>query len=391
MKTETICQDFLEPKPDMNDPIVATRYAKLKRLEKIREVCNNALARQQYTRQELFQVCIRERIVDIGTYRQFMRDLIQLEADGLIHTMRIKVEKKNRRPPTWFSGVYLRKIMECIRNSNQTWETKARLCVALLLGLRQAMRSGEISRLKWFRIKFDEDKIVVWNSKFKDRSKTKFNEGKTRVMMLMPDMKKVLKKYKQYMGVSDDDTWVFPSPTNPDACLKPKTISGWFGDILNSIGLRKKSLLVREPYMDRGGKEKRTYLYKFHTLRHTSAYHILLVTNGDYHTAQAFLGHESSNTTRDSYAGLLYHQVGDKILAGEKKGLRNFQRNLSIQHKVERMDKIVDARINYQEEQRKKEEIAIDKQIELERLRLERERLQRDSRMKETGEGQGMD
>lgn len=216
--------------------------------------------------------------------------LAQAEKEMLISynpAHRATPPKIKKTQANYFQIKEVTKIISCLESEPLKW--KAIINLLIFTGCRK----GEILGLKWSKIDFDNCTIKIDNTLLYSRSKGIYEDtpktGKSRAVMLPPEVIKLLKVYRLWIigeKLASGDRWgnsdyVFVQQTGMP--MHPGSIYGW---------LQKFSARHGLPHINP------------HAFRHTCA--SILISKGiDIVTVSKMLGHEKVSTTIDIYAELM--------------------------------------------------------------------------------------
>ena len=299
--------------------------------DKIISEINNLLNKEKICRKQIYENLLVKGVVKPNS-EKLVLEVIEYGIDnGLINPNKIfKYRKKRGKLPQIFAIEELIKIIDNCK--------RPKLAIAIWLGFFCGLRIREVCNLRINDIDLQNKKIFVRNSKNTNRSKQGY--GKDRIVTLPEIAISPLIKWVNIIGTGE---WFLPSMQSPDKPLRTKTVHEQFRALLNRCDLSQKEYVVEYRAKNHGKKKdmsKSTYVYRFHTLRHTYATY-LLDKGVPLENIQRCLGHEQLDTT------LIYAKVSDKKtkhLVNEAFNmpmrLMNHQSVLSEQQKDKKSEKV---------------------------------------------------
>jgi integrase len=183
--------------------------------------------------------------------------------DGKIPTSKIKISKKDNKRDRFLTEKEAGLLLEELRKISEQLHDIA------LLSLYCGLRAGEIFKLKWQDINFDNNRIFL-----RDRK-----NGQNVQLPMHAKIKEMLLRNRQY-AENDDSNYIFKTVNNE----QKKQISSSFRKVVQKLGFNS---CVSDP----------RHKVVFHTLRHTYASR-LVMKGVDLYTTQILMGHKNSTMTQ---------------------------------------------------------------------------------------------
>lgn len=190
---------------------------------------------------------------------------------------------KNKLPDV-FDTEQLVKLFDTIDDP----KTAIASSVAFFCGLR----INEVCSLRVRDINFETRKLKITDSKYTRRNETGY--GKDRYV---PFPKEMVSPIKKWIDVIDSGEWFIPSNQSPDRPLRKKTLYENYRHFLKKAGLSISDYKIVVKKGKAKGQVKTKYKYYFHTLRHSYATY-LLSKGVDIMTISGLLGHNQVTTTQ---------------------------------------------------------------------------------------------
>ncbi len=172
--------------------------------------------------------------------------------------------------------------------------------MATFLALTSGLRVSEVAKLECTDVDLQRRTIRVIDSKNPNRKKQGY--GKDRIAKI-PMV--AVSPLKQWLKIVGGGRWLFPSNKTPDVHISKKTLDNWFYDARKRAGLDRVDLKIKYKKPTRYRTETKTYLIRFHSMRHFFATYVLERTR-DIYLVSKLLGHNQVSTTQR------YAQMSDK-------------------------------------------------------------------------------
>lgn len=256
---------------------------------------NELLKKDKLNRKQIYEHLLAEGIVKPNSEKLVYETLDYGLKNGMIQENRIKIyHKKSGKLPVVYSMDQLIKIFDNIYNP--------KLAVCVWLGFFCGLRIREVCNLKIKDLNLQDKLIIVKDSKSKFRTKEGY--GKDRIVTI-PEI--AISPLKKWLEILQGGEWLIPSMQDTNKPIKTKTIHEQYRQLLKSCDLNEEEYSTTYRAKNHNVKKemhKTTYLYKFHTLRHTYATY-LLDKGVPLENIQKCLGHNQLDTT------LVYARVRD--------------------------------------------------------------------------------
>lgn len=187
--------------------------------------------------------------------------------------------------------------------------SNVKLGMAMWLGFFCGLRIREVCRLKVNDIDLNNKTLFVRDSKNTNRAKQGY--GKDRVVSI-PDI--ALSPIRKWLSIIEGGEWFLPSAKCNNEPIQTKTIHEHYRALLRSCFLSEAETITSYRAKNYGVKKdlkKSTYIYRFHTLRHSYATY-LLDRGVPLEIIQKLLGHESLDTTL-IYAKISHSKIKEQV------------------------------------------------------------------------------
>ena len=165
--------------------------------------------------------------------------------------------------------------------------------IAYMIAYELGMRESEILGLRWSRINFKNNTLVVDNQRVLVAGKgsidsTPKTPASIRVIVVSKGLINILAKYKTRFQHTEEDDYVFSRDVNGTKIWSRSRLIVSFKSTLAAVGITRH--------------------FTFHAIRHTNATRLIEKSNNDYKTVSERLGHSSVNITFDIYAHAIKRQ-----------------------------------------------------------------------------------
>lgn len=169
--------------------------------------------------------------------------------------------------------------------------------IAYMLAYELGLREGEVLGLRWSRINFNQNTIMIDNQRIRlpkqgSLDSTPKTESSIRLLVVSPGLIKILAEHRANYPFKDD--YVFSKGHNK--VLSNTSLISGFQRALAKVGITRH--------------------FTFHMVRHTNATRLIELSGNDYKTVSERLGHSSVSTTFDIYAHTIkkQHQLAAQLM-----------------------------------------------------------------------------
>ena len=169
--------------------------------------------------------------------------------------------------------------------------------LSYMLAYELGLREAEVVGLKWSRINFDQNTIIIDNQRIRLPKQGTFDAtpktvSSQRILVVSKGLIKILAEHRINYPFKDD--YVFSKGHNK--VLSISSIIGGFQKALAKVGITRH--------------------FTFHMIRHTNATRLIELSGNDYKTVSERLGHSSVSVTFDVYAHAIkkQHQLAAQLM-----------------------------------------------------------------------------